>query len=153
MGRNILAMGRRNELMWAYEKRLQYPIDIKTKDLKMAKYLVTQYGGANGELGAALRYLNQRYTMPDNRGKAILTDIGTEELAHIEMISTMIYQLTKDATIEELKERFKKIFCEEFDDPNESFMDFLLDLISKEKLIEILKIGDSYYYSQLKKYK
>ena len=81
MGRNILAMGRRNELMWAYEKRLQYPIDIKTKDLKMAKYLVTQYGGANGELGAALRYLNQRYTMPDNRGKAILTDIGTEELA------------------------------------------------------------------------
>lgn len=66
--------------MWAYEKRLQYPIDIKTKDLKMAKYLVTQYGGANGELSAALRYLNQRYTMPDNRGKAILTDIGTEEL-------------------------------------------------------------------------
>ena len=60
MGRNILAMGRRNELMWAYEKRLQYPIDIKTKDLKMAKYLVTQYGGANGELSAALRYLNQR---------------------------------------------------------------------------------------------
>ena len=59
MGRNILAMGRRNELMWAYEKRLQYPIDIKTKDLKMAKYLVTQYGGANGELSAALRYLNQ----------------------------------------------------------------------------------------------
>ena len=90
--------------MWAYEKRLQYPIDIKTKDLKMAKYLVTQYGGANGELSAALRYLNQRYTMPDNRGKTILTDIGTEELAHIEMISTMIYQLTKDATIEELKE-------------------------------------------------
>ena len=90
--------------MLAYEKRLQYPIDIKTKDLKMAKYLVTQYGGANGELSAALRYLNQRYTMPDNRGKAILTDIGTEELAHIEMISTMIYQLTKDATIEELKE-------------------------------------------------
>ena len=69
----------------------------------MAKYLVTQYGGANGELGAALRYLNQRYTMPDNRGKALLTDIGTEELAHIEMISTMIYQLTKDATIEELE--------------------------------------------------
>ena len=67
--------------MWAYEKRLQYPIDIKTKDLKMAKYLVTQYGGANGELSAALRYLNQRYTMPDNRGKTILTDIGTEELA------------------------------------------------------------------------
>ncbi len=89
--------------MWAYEKRLQYPVDIKSKDLRMARYLVEQYGGANGEMAAALRYLNQRYTMPDNKGKALLTDIGTEELAHIEMISTMIYQLTKDATIEELK--------------------------------------------------
>ncbi len=89
--------------MWQYQKKLQYPIDIKKKDLKMAKYLVTQYGGANGELGAALRYLNQRYTMPDNRGKALLTDIATEEFAHIEMISTMIYQLIKDASIEELE--------------------------------------------------
>lgn len=89
--------------MWAYQKRLQYPINIKKKDLRMAKLLVTQYGGSNGELAAALRYLNQRYTMPDNKGKALLTDIGTEELAHIEMISTMIYQLTKDASIEELK--------------------------------------------------
>ena len=65
--------------MFAYEKRLQYPINIKKKNIKMAKLLVTQYGGSNGELGAALRYLNQRYTMPDNRGKALLTDIGTEE--------------------------------------------------------------------------
>ena len=89
--------------MWQYQKKLQYPINIKKKDLRMAKYLVTQYGGANGELAAALRYLNQRYTMPDDRGKALLTDIGTEELGHIEMISTMIYQLTKDATIEELE--------------------------------------------------
>lgn len=90
--------------MWKYEKRLQYPVNIRKKDLKLAKYLVTQYGGSNGELAAAFRYLNQRYTMPDNRGKALLTDIGTEELAHVEMISTMIYQLIKDATIEELKE-------------------------------------------------
>lgn len=90
--------------MWAYQKRLQYPINIKKKDLRMAKLLVTQYGGSNGELAAALRYLNQRYTMPDNKGKALLTDIGTEELAHIEMISTMIYQLMKDATKEELIE-------------------------------------------------
>ena len=89
--------------MWQYQKKLQYPVNIKKKDLKMAKYLVTQYGGANGELGAALRYLNQRYTMPDNRGKALLTDIATEEFAHIEMISTMIYQLVKDASIEELE--------------------------------------------------
>ena len=90
--------------MWSYQKRLQYPINIKNMDLKMAKYLVTQYGGANGELGAALRYLNQRYTMPDNKGKALLTDIGTEELGHVEMLQTMIYQLTKDATVDELIE-------------------------------------------------
>ena len=90
--------------MWLYEKRLQYPINIKKKDIRMAKYLVTQYGGSNGELAAALRYLNQRYTMPDNRGKALLTDIATEEMGHIEMISTMIYQLLKDATLDELKE-------------------------------------------------
>jgi len=89
--------------MWAYEKRLQYPVNIKSKDLRMARLLITQYGGSNGEMAAALRYLNQRYTMPDNRGKALLTDIGTEELAHLEIIATMIYQLTKDATIDEIK--------------------------------------------------
>ena len=63
--------------MWKYVKTLQYPVNIKKKDLRMAKYLITQYGGANGELAAAWRYLNQRYTMPDDKGKAILTDIGT----------------------------------------------------------------------------
>ncbi len=90
--------------MFGYVKRLQFPIDIKRKDLKFAKVLITQYGGPEGELGAALRYLNQRYTMPDDKGKALLTDIGTEELAHVEMICTMVYQLMKGATIEELKE-------------------------------------------------
>ena len=90
--------------MFAYEKRLQFPVNIKRKNIRMAKALVTQYGGSNGELAAALRYLNQRYTMPDNRGKALLTDIGTEELAHVEMISTMIYQMLKDASIEEIKQ-------------------------------------------------
>ena len=90
--------------MFRYSKRLQYPINIKKKDLNMAKYLVTQYGGSNGELAAAIRYLNQRYTMPDNRGRALLTDIGTEELGHVEMISTMIYQLTKGATADEMKQ-------------------------------------------------
>lgn len=89
--------------MWAYEKRLQYPINIKKKDLRMAKLLVTQYGGSNGELAAALRYLNQRYTMPDDKGKALLTDIGTEELAHVEMIQTMLSQLMAGATVEEIK--------------------------------------------------
>ncbi len=90
--------------MWAYKKQLQYPINIRNKDLKMAKFIVTQFGGANGELGASLRYITQRYTMPDNKGKALLSDIGTEELSHLEMISTMVIQLTKDATIKELKE-------------------------------------------------
>lgn len=90
--------------MYSYSKRLQYPINIKKKDLRMAKYLVTQYGGSNGELAAALRYLNQRINMPDNIGKALLNDIGTEELGHVEMLETMIYQLMKDASLEELKE-------------------------------------------------
>ena len=89
--------------MFSYKKMLQYPVDIKKKDLRMAKYLVTQYGGPNGELAAALRYLNQRMTMPDNEGKALLNDIGTEELGHVEMLETMIYQLMKDASLEEIK--------------------------------------------------
>lgn len=90
--------------MFKYVKSLQYPINIKKKNLKMARCILTQYGGANGELAAALRYLNQRFTMPDDKGKALLTDIGTEELGHVEMICTMVYQLTKDASIKELKE-------------------------------------------------
>lgn len=90
--------------MWIYEKKLQHPVKIKCKDIQMAKYLVAQYGGPDGELGAALRYLNQRYTMPTGKTKGLLTDIGTEELAHVEIISTMIYQLLENATIDELKE-------------------------------------------------
>lgn len=89
--------------MWAYSKKLQYPIAIKNKDLQMAKYIITQFGGPNGELAASMRYLTQRYTMPDDKGKALLTDIGSEELGHMEMVSAMVYQLTKDATIEEIK--------------------------------------------------
>ena len=89
--------------MWIYQKKLQYPVNIRKKDLKMAKYILTQYGGPAGELAAAWQYLNQRYSMPDDRGKALLTDIGTEELAHVEIISTMLFQLTAGATIEELE--------------------------------------------------
>lgn len=89
--------------MFKYVKHLNYPVNIKNKDLKMAKYLLTQYGGANGELGAALRYFSQKFTMPDEKGRALLNDIATEEFGHCEMICTMIYQLTKDATIEELE--------------------------------------------------
>ena len=69
--------------MWKYDKKLQYPINIKKKDPKLANLIVTQYGGPQGELAAALRYLNQRYSMPDARGKALLTDIGSEELEHL----------------------------------------------------------------------
>ena len=89
--------------MFLYEKKLQYPVNIKKKDLKIAKYLLSQYGGPDSELAAALRYLNQRYSMPDEKGKALLTDIATEELAHLEIIAAMIYQLSKNATIDEIK--------------------------------------------------
>ncbi len=89
--------------MFKYMKLLAYPINITTKDLDMAKYLMTQYGGDDGELRAAIRYLNQRFTMPTNESKALLTDIGCEELGHIEMVCTMYYQLVKNATLEELE--------------------------------------------------
>lgn len=89
--------------MWKYSKKLQFPINIRNKNLKMAKTIISQYGGAQGELGAALRYLNQRYTMPDAKGRALLNDIGTEELAHVEMICTMVYQMMKGATPAELQ--------------------------------------------------
>ena len=90
--------------MWKYEKRLQFPVNITKKNVQMAKNIVSQNGGANGELAATLRYLNQRYTMPDEKGKAVLSDIATEEMAHLEIISAMLYQMLKDATLEELKE-------------------------------------------------
>ena len=89
--------------MWSYQKRLQYPVNVKNKDLTMANALLAQYGGPDSELGACLRYLNQRYTMPDDKGKSLLTDIATEEIAHLEMIGSLIYQLMQGATIEELK--------------------------------------------------
>ena len=89
--------------MFKYTKHLNYPINIKKKDLKMAKYLLTQFGGANGELAASLRYFSQKFNMPDDYGKALLNDIATEELGHSEMLATMISQLVKDATVEEMK--------------------------------------------------
>lgn len=89
--------------MWCYEKRLMLPINIKNKNPRLAKSILTQFGGYAGELGAALRYLTMRYTMPTDEGKALLTDIGTEELAHIEMINTIVLQLMENATLDELK--------------------------------------------------
>ena len=89
--------------MWAYEKKLQYPVKISTPDPSMAKIIITQLGGPDGELAASMRYLNQRYTMPYQETKAILTDIGTEELAHMEMIAAIVHQLTRNLTPEEIK--------------------------------------------------
>lgn len=89
--------------MWIYEKKLQYPVRVNKCDPRMAKFLIEQYGGADGELAAALRYLNQRYTIPD-KVIGLLNDIGTEEFAHLEMIATMVYKLTKDLTPEQMKE-------------------------------------------------
>ena len=89
--------------MWCYEKKLQYPVNIKNPDPRMAKIIITQYGGPDGELGASLRYLSQRYAMPYKEGIGLLTDIGTEELAHLEMICAMVYQLTRNLSVEEIK--------------------------------------------------
>lgn len=89
--------------MWIYMKTLMYPVNIKKPDLKMASLIATQYGGPQGELGAAIRYLNQRFTMPDEEGKALLSDIGTEELSHVEMIQAMMYQLMRGTTKEDAK--------------------------------------------------
>lgn len=89
--------------MWVYEKKLEYPINIKTCDPRMAKYVITQYGGPDGELAASLRYLSQRFSMPTEIAKATLNDIGTEELAHLEMVGTIVYQLTKGVPAKVMK--------------------------------------------------
>lgn len=89
--------------MWEYQKILQYPINIKTPNAKFAQIVTSQYGGPDGELGASLRYLSQRFSMPYPEIQAILTDIGTEELGHLEMVGTIMYQLTRNLTPEEIK--------------------------------------------------
>lgn len=89
--------------MWNYEKRLQYPVNIKQTNPKIAQVIMSQYGGPDGELGASMRYISQRYTMPYREVAGILNDIGTEELAHLEMVSTIVHQLTRDLSSEELK--------------------------------------------------
>lgn len=88
--------------MWQYEKKLQYPVHIKTPNPKYAKIIISQYGGPDGELGASMRYLSQRYSMPYAELKGLLTDIGTEELAHFEMIAAMVHQLTRKMSNEEI---------------------------------------------------
>lgn len=90
--------------MWKYDSNLIYPLNIENKDPKFASLLITAIGGAGGELGAAMRYFNQSFTMKDEMGKKLLKDIATEELAHIEMLSQMMIDLTKDLTIDEIKQ-------------------------------------------------
>ena len=89
--------------MWTYEKKLQYPVKIRRPNAKLAQVIASQFGGPDGELGASLRYLSQRYTMPWAELRGLLTDIGTEELGHLEMVGTIMYQLTKDLTVDEIK--------------------------------------------------
>ena len=90
--------------MWNYEKRLEYPVNIKEMNPQIAKFIISQYGGPDGEISASLRYLSQRYAMPYREVMGILTDIGTEEMAHYEMIATIVHQLTRNLTPEEIKE-------------------------------------------------
>ena len=89
--------------MWVYEKKLQYPVNIKNPNPKLAKFIISQLGGPDGELAASMRYLNQRYAAPYGEIKGLLTDIGTEELGHMEIISAILYQLTRNLTPEQIK--------------------------------------------------
>ncbi len=89
--------------MFKYSKMTPYPLNIKKKDLGMAKMIITQLGGYAGELSAALRYFSQKFSMPDDKGRALLSDISTEEFGHAEMIASMVHMLTKDASLEEMK--------------------------------------------------
>ena len=89
--------------MFVYEKKLQYPVRIRSTNPALAKFIISQYGGPDGELGASLRYLSQRYAMPYPELKGLLTDIGTEELGHLEMIGAVVHQLTRELTPEEIR--------------------------------------------------
>lgn len=91
--------------MWRYEKRLQYPVNIKEPNAQLAQFIMSQYGGPDGEMGASMRYLAQRYTMPFGEQKAVLTDIATEELGHMEIIAAIVHQLTRNLSAEELVEQ------------------------------------------------
>ena len=89
--------------MWIYEKKLEFPVHIKEPNPKLAQLIISQYGGPDGEAGASFRYLSQRYSMKDRRVAGVLTDVGTEELAHLEIVGAMVHQLTRDLTPEEIE--------------------------------------------------
>jgi spore coat protein JC len=99
--------------MWSYEKRLQHPVNIDCVNPKLAQVIMSQFGGPDGELAASMRYLSQRYTMPNRKVAGLLTDIGTEELAHMEMVSAIVHQLTRDLTPEQIMESgFEKYYVD-----------------------------------------
>ena len=99
--------------MWCYEKRLQFPVKIKEPNAKLAQVIISQFGGPDGELAASMRYLSQRYSMPIREVAGLLTDIGTEELAHLEMIGSIVHQLTKNLSMEEIeKSGFDKYYVD-----------------------------------------
>ena len=89
--------------MWEYERRLQFPVKITKPNAKIAQVIISQYGGPDGEMGASMRYLSQRYATPYREVAGVLTDIGTEELAHLEMVAAIVYQLTKDLSMDEIE--------------------------------------------------
>ena len=89
--------------MWNYEKRLEYPVNITTPNPKIAQIIMSQYGGPDGEMGASMRYLSQRFTAPNRIVAGVLNDVGTEELAHLEMVSTIVHQLTCNLSLEEIQ--------------------------------------------------
>lgn len=90
--------------MWNYERRLEFPVNIKSPNAMLAQAIISQYGGPDGEMGASMRYLSQRYACPYREVSAVLTDIGTEELAHLEMVAAIVHQLTKNLSMEEIEE-------------------------------------------------
>ena len=99
--------------MWTYEKRLQFPVNIKEPNAKLAQVIISQFGGPDGELAASMRYLSQRYSIPYREVAGLLTDIGTEELAHLEMVGAIIQQLTRDLSMEEIqKSGFDKYYVD-----------------------------------------
>ena len=99
--------------MWTYEKRLQFPVNIKEPNAKLAQVIISQFGGPDGELAASMRYLSQRYSIPYREVAGLLTDIGTEELAHLEMVGAIIQQLTRNLSMEEIqKSGFDKYYVD-----------------------------------------
>ncbi len=138
--------------MWTYEKKLQYPVRIKTPNARTAKYIISQLGGPDGELAASLRYMHQRYTAKPDKVKGVLTDIATEELAHVEMISAILYQLADGLTPEQILERILGDFGLEFTDTipaafqcdcSKERVARAIATLSKKDLDDIIKDGEA----------